>query len=122
MPQVTLTDSPTQQVLQAATQEYLVKDARGRQIALRKPGVLMQYRMVEVMGETAKNEVYMGMILPLMFVASIDGEQVMQPTSKREVEALIVRLDEDGINAVAAAVEQHYGKPNPEAEKDAIKK
>jgi hypothetical protein len=120
--QVTINESaPSAQLIAKAIAEAVITDDRGRSIKLKKPGVLAQYRLIEILGETAKNQVYMGMVLPLIFVAEIDGEPVFQPSSKREVEALIQRLDEDGIAAVMAGVNAHFGASDPEADKAALK-
>lgn len=121
MAKLTVNPSPSAEVVAKATAETSVTDARGRVITLKKPGVLAQYRLVELMGDSAKNEVYMGMVLPLIFVTAIDGDAVTQPRGKREVEALIERLDEDGISAVSVAVQKHFGPSDPEADKDALK-
>lgn len=126
MTTVTLTkdgETPSQQVIRSATAEHSVKDARGRTITLKKPGILTQYRLVEMMGESAANETYMNMVLPVLFVSAIDGEAVMTPNSKREVEALIQRLDEDGIAAVVNGVQDHFGaQVSAEVGKAAVKK
>lgn len=115
-------ETPTEQVVKGALSETIVTDRQGRHITLRKPGVLAQYRIVEVLGASAKNEVYMGMVLPLLYVAAIDEHAVGQPASKGEVEALIQRLDEAGIEAVVKGVTDHFASPDPEADKTAIKK
>lgn len=114
--------TPSEQAVAKAAAEVVITDANGRAIKLKKPGVLAQFRLVEILGESAKNQVYLGMVLPLVFVAEIDGDVVHQPQSKRELEALIQRLDEDGIAAISVAVEQHFGSANPEADRDAVKK
>lgn len=120
--QVTINESaPSAQLIAKAIAETVITDARGRSIKLKKPGVLAQYRLIEILGETAKNQVYMGMVLPLIFVAEIDGDPVFQPSRKSEVEALIQRLDEDGIAAVMAGVNEHFGASDPEADKAALK-
>jgi hypothetical protein len=120
---VSLIDTPSQQAIAKAAQEFVVEDARGRRITLKKPAVLAQYRLIEVAGETAKNEVYMGMVLPLIFVTAIDEEAVYQPTTKLQLEALITRLDEDGIEAVMKGCKAHFGASvDPEVDKAAIKK
>lgn len=119
----TLNQSPTpsQEVVAKATAETIIKDARGRSIRLKKPGVLAQFRLIEVLGDTAKNEVYMSMVLPLIFVTEIDGETIFPPSRKSEVEALIQLLDEDGIGAVQAAVVERFGNSNPESDRAALK-
>jgi hypothetical protein len=118
-----LSATPSDELIaKAASIVTLEPDARGRIITLAKPGVLAQYRIVEVLGDSAANQVYMGMVLPLLFVTAIDGDPIFAPKSKLEVEALIQRLDEDGIDAVMKGVTEHYGAPDPEADRVALEK
>lgn len=112
--------TPSEQLVKSAQAEVTVTDGRGRVITLRKPGVLAQFRLVEAMGESASNSVYMSMILPLVYVASIDGD-VVRTGSKREIEALIQRLDEDGVTTVMEKVRDTWGASDPEADKAALK-
>jgi hypothetical protein len=114
--------TPSEEIRQAAQAAVTVTDRRGRVIQLNKPGILSQYRLVEALGESAKNDVYMGMVLPLIFVVAIDEEPVLLPTTKAQVEALIAQLDEAGIAAVMEGVQQHYSQPDADAQKQAIKK
>lgn len=122
MAKVTLNNNtPAEQLVAKAQATAQITDARGRVITLKKPGVLAQFRLIEALGDTAQNQVYMGMVLPLIFVSDIDGEPVIPPTRKSEVEALIQRLDEDGITAVQEGVREHYGASTPEDDRAAIK-
>jgi len=77
-------------------------------IGLKKPGILSQYRIVEVVGDSAKNEVYMGMILPILWVTEVNGDAQPAPSTKRELEALIQLLGEDGVGAVMSHVSGAY--------------
>lgn len=120
-PKITL-KKPSEEAIAKAVAEVAVTDARGRVLLLKKPGVLAQFRLVEALGETAKNETYVGMVLPVIFVSAIDGDPIMPMASKREIEALIQRLDDDGITAVGRAVQEHFGRQDPEAERSALKK
>jgi len=123
MAKVTIHDTPTNQVIAKATSEVTVTDARGRQIRLKKPGVLAQYRLIDILGDSAKNQVYVGMCLPLIYVAAIDDDAVYQPVSRKEIDALIQRLDEDGIAAVTMALEEHFsGNQTPDEAKEYLKK
>ncbi|AJX62514.1 hypothetical protein AQ938_06995 [Burkholderia pseudomallei] len=116
-------ETPTQAVMRQTGQEVTIEDSRGRKIALRKPGVLAQYAIIDAVGgESAKNPVYMSMVLPLIYVASIDGEAVSTPNTKLEVKALIKRLDEDGIEAVISAVSEKFAAPDPDADRETLKK
>lgn len=122
MAKVTLRETPSEQLIKQASAEVTVTDAKGRVITLKKPGVLAQYRLIEILADSAKNEVYMGMVLPLIYVSAMDGDAVMQPSCKREVEALIQRLDEEGIAAVMEGVQVNFGRADADGDKEALKK
>jgi hypothetical protein len=118
---VKISINPTEQIIANANAEEVVTDPKGRTIKLKKPGVLAQFRLIEALGDTAQNAVYMGMVMPLIFVSEIDGEAVFPPNTKREVEALIQRLDTDGVNFVAQIVPEKFGKTDAEKDKAALK-
>lgn len=120
MSDVKLEVKPSDEIVAAAKQEAEIIDARARVIKLKKPGVLAQYRLVETLGDSASNQVYMGMVLPLIYIASIDGVPT-NARNKMQIEALIQQLDEDGIKAVMEGVQEHFGSPDPEADKAALK-
>jgi len=87
----------------------------GKVIGIKRPNVLAQYKLVDAIGDSAENRVYLNMCIPLMWVASIDGVPVPQPTSKLQIEGLISRLDEDGISAVSKGIEEHFTRKNEAA-------
>lgn len=103
-------------------QAVTITDKRGRVIVLRRPGVLAQYRLIEALGnEAASNQTYVGMVLPLLYVESIDRSPA--PTaSKRQIEALIERLGDEGIEAVGNGVIEHFGRRSPDEERAELKK
>lgn len=122
MTKLTINQTPSEEVVNAAVSEHSVQDASGRTLQLRKPGILAQYRLIEALGDAAKNQVYMGMVLPLLFVNAINGDAVPPLRTKSEVEALIQRLDDAGVEAVMSAVQQHFAQHDPEADREALKK
>ena len=102
--------TPTESLVSAALLEVNVTDAAGKVITLKKPNALAQYRIVKVVGgETAANQTLMMMYMPLLYVAAIDGDPVGFPTSERQLEALITRLDDPGLAAVMQGVEANWG-------------
>ena len=121
MTKVTLKETPTQEILAKASEESFVIDSIGRTIKIKKPGVLSQYRLIEALGDSAQNRTYMGMVLPLIYVTSIDDMAVNQPKTKLQVEALIQQLDEHGIEAVMKHVQEKYGSADPEKDKEELK-
>lgn len=93
--------TPSEQVIEQSQSEMVVTDSRGRSITLKNPGVLAQYRLVKMIGaEAAKNEVYVNMMLPILWVVRIDDSAIHAPSSEREIEALISRLGEEGIASI----------------------
>lgn len=116
-----ITIKPSEEIVAQAVKPVTVVDSTGRSITLQKPGVLAQFRMIEMLGESAKNQVYLGMVLPLIFVTAIDDSPVAKPTTKRELEALIQTLSDEGVEAVMAGVNENFGASNPDADKDALK-
>ncbi len=94
--------------------DYTVTSAKGKKIILKRPEVLSQLRLVDAIGDSASNRVYLAMCLPLIYVAEIDGNAVPFPASKRELEALFQRLDEDGLAALNAGIEDHFSHDEKE--------
>jgi hypothetical protein len=122
MTKLTLTATPSEEVVAKAAATAQVKDSRGRTITLRRPGVLAQFDLIEALGETSKNEVYLAMTLPLIYVAEIDGIAITALVNKPQVRALIQHLGEEGVNTVMVAVRENFGGANGDGEKAAIKK
>jgi hypothetical protein len=65
---------------------------------------LEQFRLVRLIGDAP--QMYINMVAPLVWIRSIDGEALAPPSSQREIDALIQRLGEEGLNAVMEAVEK----------------
>lgn len=103
-------ETPSQQVVQAAASTATVVSDEGRTITVTKLGPLKRMRLFEIIGpEAARNEKYVGIAALACAVTHIDGERVPSPNTKREVEALVDRLGDDGLNAVGEAAAQIMG-------------
>ena len=106
MEQITMNVSINQEQVSNQTEQVInpmqVTDSRGRVLKLRKLDILSESRLVRMLGQDAvTNTIYMnGYVLPAVMVSEIDGEAQYLPISEREMEALIQRLDNDGIEAV----------------------
>ena len=115
--------APSQQATRDANFQVTVDAEDGRKITLRKPGVLAQFKMIEMLGgEASANQVFVNMVLPVMFVVAVDGEPVPRITTRIQLDALIQQLDDAGVEAVMQGVPLHFGKQvDPEATKAAVK-
>lgn len=117
------TAAPMQQVTRDANFQVVVDVDDGRKVTLRRPGVLAQFKMIEMLGpEASMNSVFVNMVFPITYVIAIDGEQVSRITTRPQLDALIQQLDEAGVKAVVEGVQTHFGAPaDPEATKAAVK-
>jgi hypothetical protein len=98
-----------------------VTDARGRVLTLRKPNVLAQYRLVDMLGQKAENRVYLAMVLPMLYLHAIDGD-VANFANQRELEAIIQKLDEEGLESLNDGIGEHFRRGKPEEDADRAKK
>jgi hypothetical protein len=114
--------TPTAQVIAKAGAEVNVTDSKGRVISLKKPGILSQYRIIETMGKSADIETYRGMVTPLIWISAIDGDYVPPIASKLQLEALIQRVGDEGLEAVVKGIVENFGEQDDEANRAAIKK
>lgn len=96
--------------------EYEV-DTRGRRIGVKKIKLVNAHRLARVVGgETASNNVAYLQVLSVASVVEIDGEMIPQPGTNLQVEALMTRLDFDGLTAAMKALERLSPKKEDEAE------
>lgn len=99
-------DTPSQQIVRAAmtpkTLEYVKDDGAPGTLDVRRPSPLAEFRLVEAVGpQTAANATYMQMVNPLIYVAALDGQPEPLPSSKLEVEALLMKLGHAGLERLS---------------------
>lgn len=94
--------TPTHTILAARAHTYTATDARGRQYLLRRPSALDTLRLFKAAGPIlAQNEPWLAMASLASSVQAIDGVPVPVPANEVQIEALIERLGEDGLAAIA---------------------
>lgn len=103
------TETPSDALVKKAAAEVTIQTPNGFSVTLKRPGVLSSFRLVKMLGDAARNVVYMNMVLPFTYITAIDGRAVAAPNTEREIEALITRLDEEGVAAVMNAVSENFG-------------
>ena len=112
-------DTPSQAVVKAATMPQTVTDTQGRTLGVKKLGALDRLKMFEVVGaDNAKNEAYLGYAALAFHVTSIDGDPIGRPANRMQLESLVQRLGDDGLEAVGAALQATMPQ---ESDADAIK-
>jgi hypothetical protein len=98
-------DTPSGRIVAAAGAPLSVRDLDGRELVLRRLGPLDRLRLFKTLGsELAQNPPYLGMAMLAASVTAIDGIPVPVPTTEAHVEALVLRLGDTGMTAIAAGL------------------
>jgi hypothetical protein len=98
-------DTPSARQIAAAQSAPEATDAQGRRLTLRRLTALDKLRLFKAAGpELARNQSWLGMALLAASVAAIDDIPVPQPASEGQIEAMVARLGDDGIDAVGKAL------------------
>jgi hypothetical protein len=86
-----------------STQVSLIAvDPAGRSLEVRRIGALDRLRLFKALGAVlADNAPYLGMAMLASSVCAIDGVPVPAPVTEGQIEALVQRLGDAGIEAVA---------------------
>jgi hypothetical protein len=94
--------------------------SNGMKMKIRKPRAVAQLRLISVVGaDDAKNQVYMSLVSPLLWIEEIDDEPVGMIMSKRELEALFERVGDDGLTAILERIAAQLQPAASEAESEA---
>lgn len=103
-------ETPSQKPSRAGSGLRQVKDSLGRSIGIRKIGPLERMRLFKAIGpQNSKNEQYLGIAMLAYSCAEIDGEPVSAPLSEVQMEALVTRLGDEGIDAAGRAQIEDLG-------------
>lgn len=113
--------TPTEKLTHSAIDGKTVKDKSGKTFVLRKPDLLDQYDFAKAMGEDANNPILLGIMIPITYIAKIDGLVFETPRSHSECRAALKRVGEEGVLAIREAIENVISADDVEA-KDSIKK
>lgn len=99
-------DGPSSRIVAQASLATCVTDRDGRVLTLRRMGALDRLRLFKAIGPVlAQNPPYLGMAMLASSVVAIDDVPVPSPCSETQVEALIARLGDVGIGAVAEGLQ-----------------
>lgn len=103
-------EAPSIEIIKAANGTASVKDERGRLITVKKLSSLKKLKLQELVGANAASiPSYIGTATAAVSVVKIDNEDVPWPTTKLQFEALVDRLDEEGIAAATVALADLMG-------------
>lgn len=103
-------ESPAESIIKSAKKTAEVIDARERVITVKRLSALERMRLFASAGpELSQNQQWIGLAALAASVVSIDGDPVPKPGTRREIEFLVERLDDDGLEAVAQCYVESFG-------------
>ena len=122
MTELTMNDTPSQAIIRTSNAEEFVTDSRGRKIGVRKLKVLERINMLKLVGHgNNDNLIYISSVSPAFLVTSIDGDPVSKPANDLQLNGLLQRLDEEGLEAVTEWMASTMAPAEPQDDTDAIK-
>ncbi len=99
--------SPSESIVAAATAVQIVIDTEGRRLTIRRLTALDRLRLFKAAGPSlAQNAPWLGMALVASSVIAIDDVPIPPPSNEAQIEAMIGRLGDEGVAAVAQALQQ----------------
>ncbi len=105
--------TPSASILAAAAVTESVTDSDGRKFIIRRLTALDRLRLFKAAGPLlAQNQPWLGMAFIAASVAAIDDVPVPAPSNEIQIEAMIGRLGDSGVAAIARAL-QRNSEPAP---------
>jgi hypothetical protein len=98
-----------------STPDLTITDSHGRRLTVRRLTALDRLRLFKAAGSMlAHNDRWLGMAMLAVSVSAIDDIPIPQPATEQQVEALVHRLGDPGISAVATTLEPLLAPRSPE--------
>jgi hypothetical protein len=98
--------TPSAMVVANAAEAHSVVDSLGRRLTLRSLTALDKLRIFKAAGpQLALNQPWLAMALLASSVTAIDDIPIPSPSTETQIEALVGRLGDSGIEAVAQTIE-----------------
>ena len=97
--------SPSKTIVSESNRTRTVIDGRGRRLTIKHLTALDTLRLFKAAGAVlAQNEPWLTMAGLAFSVLEIDSVPVPAPATESQIEGLIDRLGDDGLSAIAAAI------------------
>lgn len=107
--------TPSATVVATAAEPCSIVDDLGRRLTLRTLTVLDKLRIFKAAGpDLALNQPWLALATLASSVTTIDDVPVPPPVTETQIEALVGRLGDSGIEAVAQAIESLTGTDDAE--------
>jgi hypothetical protein len=102
-------------------QNIKVKDARGREIEVKKLKALDRLKLFEIIGpDNSMNGLYLNFAVMAYSVVSIDGTPIQRITAKSVLEATVQLLEDDGFAVISKTVRENFMPTEESVEADRV--
>lgn len=102
--------TPRDEIVAEANKIVRATDSLGRSLGIRRITMSVRRRVLKALSaESAEKDKYLGLAMLAAACCEIDGETEHLPTSELQFDALIDRLDDAGIEAIAKCMGEHFG-------------
>ncbi len=103
---------PASNIVTAASAERVATTAEGTKLTIRRLNALDKLRLFKAAGPVlSHNEPWLGMALLASSVVAIDDVPVPMPATEHQIEAVVARLGDSGIAAIATALRPEVSEP-----------
>ena len=101
--------TPTQQVVEDANRVEYTTDALGRTLGVTRLNAKLRRRVVKALSPSqGEKSQYLFMAMISCACVSIDGTPVPFPTSELQIDALIDRLEQEGMDAIGLCIALNF--------------
>ncbi len=108
--------TPSSTVLSEATRAVPAVDRNGRRLLLRRMSALDTLRLFKAAGPVlAQNGPWLSLAGLAFSVLEIDGVPVPPPATEAQIESLIDRLGDEGLEAIADVLKEDPNEPEAKA-------
>jgi hypothetical protein len=98
---------PSNEILRSANEVVTTTDEMGRALAVRRPTALDTLRLFKAAGPVlAQNEPWLAIASLACSVQSIDDVPVPMPTNEKQIESIVQKLGDQGLEAIGKVLEQ----------------
>jgi hypothetical protein len=103
-------ESPSNAIVQDANRVVIVTDERGRKLAVKRIDKgLASFRIARILGNDASNGMLFAQAMLYVSCIAINDDPVPFPKTELQLEALIDRLDLDGLKAIQKVQSEEFG-------------
>lgn len=102
--------TPSEAIVKDANRTVTVTDDRGRKLTVKRMDKgLVSFRLARLLGDDAANGMVFAQAMLYVSCVAINDDPIVFPKTELQLEALIDRLDLDGLKAIQKVQQEEFG-------------